>query len=175
MRPYRRGSTVALRAYQTLEKKPTISAQISQDWYLAALVPQTLPYSCSGSAGESDLAGFTNTRYSCVRLARETSHAGGPTIACRVVFRAFAELWNSRRVDVLSAVMNVEPSGAMETEAFIGMHSDKPLANGLSAMRDLLLTALHPSHRARRAGRRYRSECKARGVAKGDCRFGCSF
>ena len=45
---------------------------------------------------------------------------------------------NARQVEVLSAVMRVEPKGTIETEKFLAVYSAKPLAAGLSNLRDLL-------------------------------------
>jgi DNA helicase-2/ATP-dependent DNA helicase PcrA len=151
MRPHRKGGTVTLRTYSTLEQE---AADIGAD--ISGLV--------SRGAGTADIAVLVRSGWRANQILQDLQTRGIPVsdwrgetyspedrrllAACLACVRGTL---NSRRVEVLSAVMKVESPGAMDTEDFITMHRKQPLAIGLSTMRDLVFEGASPHHIARAA------------------------
>jgi DNA helicase-2/ATP-dependent DNA helicase PcrA len=151
MRAHRTGGSVELRAYETTEREADdIGAEIS------GMV--------SGGAGTADIAVLARSGWRADLILEDLQKRGIPVsdwrgethtpedrrllAACLAAVRGTL---NARQVEVLSAVMRVEPSGAMDTEAFISKYANTPLAIGLSTMRDLVFNGASPHQVARAA------------------------
>jgi DNA helicase-2/ATP-dependent DNA helicase PcrA len=151
MRANREGGTVECRSYRTAEEEAIdvgaeIAGQVSRgvnttdiavlvrsgwraDLILGDLQKRGMPV--------SDWRGESHTPESRRLLA-----------ACLATVRGTI---NVRQIQILSEVMGVEPTEATDTEAFLATHSARPLAVGLSAMRDLVFGGASPHQIARAA------------------------
>jgi DNA helicase II / ATP-dependent DNA helicase PcrA len=151
MRPYRSGGTVTLRTYQTLEQEAEdIGADISGLVSRGANTADIAVLVRSGWRANLILQGL-QTRGIPVSDWRGETYTPEDRRLLAACLSCVRGTLNSRRVEMLSAVMNVESAGAMDTEAFIAMHRDQPLAIGLSAMRDLIFEGASPHVIARAA------------------------
>jgi DNA helicase-2/ATP-dependent DNA helicase PcrA len=151
MRAHRSGGSVELRPYQTIEQEAgDIGAEIS------GMV--------SRGAATADIAVLVRSGWRATLILEDLQRRGIPIsdwrgethtpedrrllAACLAAVRGTL---NARQVEVLSAVMQVEPGGAMDTEAFIAKYAKTPLAIGLSKMRDLVFGGASPHQIARAA------------------------
>ena len=151
MRAHRKGGVVECRYYQSTEQEASdIGAEIS------GLI--------SRGEGTANIAVLARSGWRCDLTLQDLRTRGIPVSDWRgethapedrrllaACLSAVRGTLNARQVEALSAVMGVEPSGAMDTETFIAKHSKRPLAMGLSAMRDLLFKGASAHQIARAA------------------------
>jgi DNA helicase II / ATP-dependent DNA helicase PcrA len=138
MRADRVGGVVECRTYQNAEHEARdLSAEI------AGLISHGMP--------TSDIAVLVRSGWRADFVVQELHHRGIPVSDWRGEIHTPEERQilalclatvrgslNSRQVDGLCRLMNVESPGAMTTEGFLQKFSGVPLAVGLSKMRDML-------------------------------------
>jgi ATP-dependent DNA helicase UvrD/PcrA len=152
MRAHHQGGDVVLRSFRDLDEEAIdIGAEITG--------------AVSRDTGTANIAVLVRSGWRADRIVQELSARGIPVSDWRgetqtpesrrllgACLSAVRGGLNSRQVEALSAVMSVEPLGALSTEEFLAMHKNMPLALGLSKMRDLVFEGAS-AHRIASAAR----------------------
>lgn len=151
MRAHRSGGTVDLRSFSTYEVEARAIAGEIQEL-------------CSSGFQVADIAVLARAGWRLDKLFDELSARGLPisdwrgethsTQGRRLLAACLAAVrgsLNARQTAVLCALMERDPCGSMETDAFLAKHADSPLSKGLSAMRDLLFKGATPRELVERA------------------------
>jgi DNA helicase II / ATP-dependent DNA helicase PcrA len=151
MKSYREGGSVELRCYGTAEEEATdIGAQIAGHISSGGATTDVAVLVRSG--WRADLI-FSDLQRRGIPVSdwRGESHAPESRrllAACLATVRGNI---NMRQLQILSDVMGVEPTTGMATEPFLTKYAARPLARGLSEMRDLVFSGASPYEIARAA------------------------
>jgi ATP-dependent DNA helicase UvrD/PcrA len=138
MRAFRIGGTVELRTHMTIEQEAyDIGAEIAGLVSSGTTTGEIAVLVRSG--WRADLI-FQDLHARGIPVSdwRGESHSPDDRRLFAACLSAVRGTLNARQAGVLCSVMGVEPTGAMETDAFLTKHAEEPLANGLSAMRNLV-------------------------------------
>lgn len=151
MRPWRNGGQVDLRAFPDMEAE-------------AQSIATEITAAVSGGMEPSDIAVLVRANWRADSVLQRLQGHGVPIsdwrsetntpedrrlmAACLAAVRGTL---NSRQVQVLCHLMEVPSPGPCETDVFLANHASKPLAQGLSMMRDLVFDGASPHAVARAA------------------------